>query len=74
MLPSYSYLSRSALSDFTKTVTRKFAMLKKLTYIAYCAVKIHEIFGIFDKKICNYFDFDIFLHNKEKYLYLIVIF
>ena len=36
---------RSVLSDFTKTVTRKFAMHKKLTCIAYCAVKIHEIFS-----------------------------
>ena len=47
MLPSYSFLSRSAFSDFTNIVTRKFAVLKKLTYITYCAVKIHKIFVIF---------------------------
>ena len=31
--PSYSYLSKDALSDFTKTITRIFAMLKKLTLV-----------------------------------------
>ena len=46
MLPSYLYLSKSALSDFTNIVTRKFPVLKKLTCIAYCAVKIRKIFVI----------------------------
>ena len=35
---------------FTSIVTRKFAVLKKLTRMAYCVVKIHEIFVI-----CLYF-------------------
>ena len=34
------HLSRVALSDFSKTITIKFAVLEKLTCIAYCAVKI----------------------------------
>ena len=46
MLTSFSYLSRSALTDFTNIVTRIFAVLKKLTCIAYFAVEVHEIFFI----------------------------
>ena len=47
MLPSFHICQGgSALSDFTKTVARKFAMLKKLTRIAYCAVKSQEILVI----------------------------
>ena len=70
MLPSYSYLSRSANSDFTNIVTRKFAVPKKLTSIAYCAVKILEIFVIclyfFRSKLNDFIgNYSIFYHLKK---------
>ena len=39
-----------SLQQRTTIVTRKLAMLKKLTCIVYCALKIHEIYVI-----CLYF-------------------
>ena len=64
--------SRSALSYFTKTITRKFAMLKKLTCIAYCAFKIYAIFVIClyflrgQRKCCRF-------HWKKTYLCLVTL-
>ena len=54
MLPSFSYLSRSALTDFTNIVTRIFAVLKKLTCIAYCAVEVP--FPIIPVMLCKHFN------------------
>ena len=70
---------RSALSDFTNIVTRIFAVLKKLTCIAFCVVKIHEIFVIclfFSRgqmKCCWLFWELIFYHLRIlSYLYTLV--
>ena len=71
---------RSALSDFTNIVTRIFAVLKKLTCIAFCVVKIHEIFVIclfFSRgqmKCCWLFWELIFYHLRIlSYLYTLIL-
>ena len=66
---------RSALSDFTNIVTRIFAVLKKLTCIAFCAVKIHEIFVICllfsrGQMKCCWFYWELIFHHLRILSYL----
>ena len=65
--------------DSVYIFTRKFAMLKKLTCIAFCAVKIHEIFVIClffsrGQMKCCWLYWELIFHHLKilSYLYTLV--